>query len=438
MKNFCRILESMGFQENDIARLYHSDQYCFSVWNKRKDNYSLSSMNPTFRENFNITEKDRTYYITDCFKVDCLKLVLEGRERLPSNNILSYIYKKEEQQTWYTIMEFKQDKIYLFSYRIRRLDPILRYGCFLEDGAAFSYDFIYEVEMTSNIEGTIVAYDSEFARLFQLPEKKRIPYGPLKVSETVRLNFFKALIHNQNLRAANIMMINNIQYPVLNEIILNVDDDIRKMIIMGNIIQEKQCELLVDLYNGEYSYLNKTYLDGYGILEKEGGKIVVRRTNSILRDFFQYDGKAEKKVLQSKSVFEALEKGHSSKETVTFIKNNGRTITCDLTTIPVIEKRKVLYIKIYLRPQYEKERKVIIQLVRLLTKREKEVLYYASFGRTNKSIADSLGIRESTVKRIIYNGYKKMKICSRMELEPFQLYLKLAYLGIEGESTKEK
>ena len=50
-----------------------------------------------------------------------------------------------------------------------------------------------------------------------------------------------------------------------------------------------------------------------------------------------------------------------------------------------------------------------------LSHREKEVLLLVSSGETNKCIAHQLNISEGTVKKIIYNAYKKLNICSRAE-----------------------
>lgn len=51
-----------------------------------------------------------------------------------------------------------------------------------------------------------------------------------------------------------------------------------------------------------------------------------------------------------------------------------------------------------------------------LSKREREILTYAANGLTNRYIAKKLNITEGTVKKTIYNGYKKLGICSRIEL----------------------
>ena len=52
----------------------------------------------------------------------------------------------------------------------------------------------------------------------------------------------------------------------------------------------------------------------------------------------------------------------------------------------------------------------------ILTPREREITQLILLGKTNKTIANLLGISEGTVKKILYNTYKKLGIKSRLEL----------------------
>lgn len=56
------------------------------------------------------------------------------------------------------------------------------------------------------------------------------------------------------------------------------------------------------------------------------------------------------------------------------------------------------------------------ELMSVLSPREQEVLTYVIKGLTNRYIANKLNITEGTVKKTIYNAYKKLGICSRIEL----------------------
>lgn len=55
------------------------------------------------------------------------------------------------------------------------------------------------------------------------------------------------------------------------------------------------------------------------------------------------------------------------------------------------------------------------QPIQLLTPREVEMLHLVCQGITNKSIAHTLGIAEGTVKKTLYNAYRKLNVQSRAE-----------------------
>lgn len=58
----------------------------------------------------------------------------------------------------------------------------------------------------------------------------------------------------------------------------------------------------------------------------------------------------------------------------------------------------------------------------LLTGRENEILALVCKGKTNKSIALSLGIAEGTVKKILYNAYRKLHVQSRAQAVKYLLF----------------
>lgn len=62
------------------------------------------------------------------------------------------------------------------------------------------------------------------------------------------------------------------------------------------------------------------------------------------------------------------------------------------------------------------EEKELFNLDHHLTTREKEVLTFVANGVTNRYIANKLNVTEGTIKKTIYNAYKKLGIGSRVEL----------------------
>ena len=51
----------------------------------------------------------------------------------------------------------------------------------------------------------------------------------------------------------------------------------------------------------------------------------------------------------------------------------------------------------------------------LVTERQKQVLNLLALGKSNKQIAQQLGVSESTIKRHVYNMYKIMSVNNRVE-----------------------
>lgn len=62
------------------------------------------------------------------------------------------------------------------------------------------------------------------------------------------------------------------------------------------------------------------------------------------------------------------------------------------------------------------EEKELFNLDLHLTSREKEVLTFVANGVTNRYIANKLNVTEGTIKKTVYNAYKKLGIGSRVEL----------------------
>lgn len=54
-----------------------------------------------------------------------------------------------------------------------------------------------------------------------------------------------------------------------------------------------------------------------------------------------------------------------------------------------------------------------------LTKRELEILEILSQGKSNKELADSLGVSENTVEQHLKNIYEKLKVQNRTEAATF-------------------
>lgn len=427
MREFNNLINNAGYAIKDFTELFGQNEYCFSIWEKRKSGFRLSLMNPSFGRLFGIRDTKENRYITDCYQVDCLKKIEN------THKILTFVYLIDKDNMWNVHVEYKNERIYVFSYKLKSMDKFIRYCCFLTDTEMLEYDFSYEIELLPDQNSySIVEYGCRFKKLFQIEKDGPIQIKSGPPSDTFRKNYIKALSYEQNIRFAHILEINDIRVPILQEFILNAGNDPNRMIIMANMINYEQYEIISNLYDNRFSYIYNCYMNGFGYVAIQEGKTVLQSVNSVLNYFFQYDMNSKEKIIHSKAIKLTLQHGHHHKQEMELIGQNNCAKKCELHVVPAVSAEKIEYLIIYLRLEEEKEKEFNMLRVNNLTKRECEVLYYAATGDTNNCIASKLGITTGTVKRIIYNGYKKLNICSRIELEEFRECLKFSYCGYEN------
>ncbi|MEG1778989.1 MAG: helix-turn-helix transcriptional regulator, partial [Oscillospiraceae bacterium] len=94
---------------------------------------------------------------------------------------------------------------------------------------------------------------------------------------------------------------------------------------------------------------------------------------------------------------------------------DGDKIKYSIYAAPIVIKGSVERVLIFISPVQESVKKYQ-ELKAKLTPREIEILTFVADGFTNRYIAKKLNISEGTVKRTIYNAYKKLEIGSRVEL----------------------
>lgn len=100
---------------------------------------------------------------------------------------------------------------------------------------------------------------------------------------------------------------------------------------------------------------------------------------------------------------------------IVFRQKDGTEKKYSINVVPAIHEEKIEKILITLIPEQEIEY-ANHMMFSLLTPREQEVISLVVNGYTNRCIAYELNITEGTVKKVIYNCYQKLGICSRIEL----------------------
>lgn len=100
---------------------------------------------------------------------------------------------------------------------------------------------------------------------------------------------------------------------------------------------------------------------------------------------------------------------------IVFKQKNGTEKKYSINVVPAIHDEKIEKLLVTLIPEQEIEY-ANHMMFSLLTPREQEVISLVVNGYTNRCIAYELNITEGTVKKVIYNCYQKLGICSRIEL----------------------
>lgn len=121
----------------------------------------------------------------------------------------------------------------------------------------------------------------------------------------------------------------------------------------------------------------------------------------------------EASTLFNSSTFQQCLMSRSKESGKINVKNNeGETIFFEITTYHRPEENVFMLV-------LSKEEKPVVHInleSTTLSTRQQEIISYVANGYTNRYIANKLNISEGTVKKTIYNSYKKLGIGSRVEL----------------------
>lgn len=120
-------------------------------------------------------------------------------------------------------------------------------------------------------------------------------------------------------------------------------------------------------------------------------------------------------ILNSPIIKRAQDRKVAVSGSITFKQKDNIEKKYSMNAVPTIQNGEIEKMLVTLIPKQEIEN-VNNFMFALLTPREKEVISLVVKGYTNRCIAHELCITEGTVKKVIYNCYQKLGICSRIEL----------------------
>lgn len=117
-------------------------------------------------------------------------------------------------------------------------------------------------------------------------------------------------------------------------------------------------------------------------------------------------------LLMSRAFYQAYTNMSSYTEKFSY-QSHEKINEYQLTAMPVIRNGRILFVNLFLKNIGDSD---IFSAWKMLTPREKEIIYFTAQGYSNRYIAFSLHIKEGTVKRNLYNCYKKLSVGSRADI----------------------
>lgn len=171
----------------------------------------------------------------------------------------------------------------------------------------------------------------------------------------------------------------------------------------------------------EYETLFNSTLDAIAILKvSKFDTIKLESQNKRMEVFLNRFPHMIPQLFSEHDNFKSIIREKSRIETTLTFDVHGETYHIQVSVVPVIKNAQVIKIIVTIlniSSEVINNNRIDVHL----TRREKEIVAFASQGQKNDYIAKKLGISTGTVKKTLSNVYKKLSITSRVELIKFYL-----------------
>ncbi|MGN1456845.1 MAG: response regulator transcription factor [Acutalibacteraceae bacterium] len=155
---------------------------------------------------------------------------------------------------------------------------------------------------------------------------------------------------------------------------------------------------------------------GYAVMDcSDTDNISLLDVNSVLAGMISQDKISVKSISESSYFKKSLNAKSAVCGTITYKSSDGKEYSYSLNFVPSMNGDDISYIITTVIPIDEIgmfDEKIFSKL----TPREDEIVKLVIKGYTNRYIAGKLNISEGTVKKILYNCYKKLGVQSRIEI----------------------
>lgn len=424
----------------NLKRKYENNlNYCFAIYEvDRWANITLIDSNVTFRKSFKISslayKRKKLENLTDPSLVQHLteRIVRFINTHRSHYFVKQYLYPGLP-VLWESSITIRYSRntitVYEISKKIMNLSQSSRDTRFQQkftQAICSNYDIAILLNVLPN-RIVIENVNKKFQYILGLPFHEILgkPIETISVIDSIRSDILKCVNTQENINLVEKVAAKNKERyfeitltPLvqvnLTQVLIYAQD------ITDSIHSHQQIEDLTE----ELDYCFQTSSDAFCVyLISDSHQITIERENFAYVKFRE-EFKRAGQLLTPKDVLEhLLNKPEPYVENLSFKKADGKICNYLLRILPIFKNDKITKIIMCCSLTWEAPpcKKTLIQQSSL-TNREQEILKLLLDGFTNKYISLKLNISEGTVKKIIYNLYKKLNVSSRVEI--IKLFLK--------------
>ena len=415
------ILKSMDFKGEDYSHFWNSEDYYFVKYTKKAgEDYKFIDGNVTYKRLNNIDEGVHDEYAGNVCQCECLSVVKRLFETLGTLNggsvkYVREIYANDSMTVWNVTALLEGECLKIMGIRISK-DEILTYfphnnypGDIERHTGNFDSAMLIKTERGYVIEsfnaGLKEIYNGRdyTGRLLKEVLPKTIHDELLMymihkaVNENTIMSYYDFLKYSEANSYVKITAIPIIHLSVT-RVLLHVDKVFNKIALnTGSTasLSSGMAECIIDVRNPEFKYISEINLKMAYLMEKGSFNA--------------------EKIVELDDIQRCIEEGVIISGTLEQKAAGGENKKYSYHFCPTLHGDDIVQVHVTIS-ENKKKNSDNDRLLSELTPREKEIAAHILNGYTNKYISALLNVSEGTVKKMVYNIYRKLNVSSRIEL----------------------
>lgn len=420
-------LRGANYSLKEYQLLWENSEYFICIY-KINAGYDIviEKANETYLNLFNIKERDYEKAVEMILPIKTIQNLTNSVEIFIIKQDEQIVTKREFEEVygrsyWNVTHQLSDNKIFCIGRKVYDLSILPK-----KNPLDLSYPSLL-VSLTKENRYKIESFSDEFKKsdvhswmysgyLDECPSAEFHIKTTTVVDECIRLN--------QTIQYIDLVTIPECQYFVLVTLVPIIHTDQTKVLIIvkpSNNSFPVNSKNKLDRFSNELVRFFNSKLLGICFLEITSTKsFEIALSNDCFDSIIKKEEQLEEAILKSSIFKQCILTRNAVRGYIKTKESREMSAKYFVQFVPTITDNKVSSIMLTIDPQYQVSKQGK-ELLLKLTKREREILSYVADGYTNKYISSKLNISEGTVKRIISNGYKKLEICSRVELAKIYL-----------------